>query len=269
MARGPRRFAGVLRFARARCLATLSMGSQSSVETLDWLAVVRHGESIGNAAAADAEAGGAEVIDIAERDADVPLSGTGREQATALGQVLAGYPPCVAVVSPYLRARQTALAALAGLKVPVRVDERLRDRELGVLDLLTSHGVAARLSGEAQRRARLGKFYYRPPGGESWADVLLRLRSLLSELSAERPGGRVLLAAHEMTVFALRYLLEGLPEPDLLRAADSTEVPNGSVTAWERDRDGGFTMVLAQEVGHLHATGTPPTADDDAAQQLS
>jgi len=35
---------------------------------------------------------------------------------------------------------------------------------------------------EAARRARLGKLYYRPPGGESWADVALRLRSFLSEL---------------------------------------------------------------------------------------
>jgi len=148
-------------------------------------------------------------------------------------------------------------------------DERLRDRELGVLDLLTSHGVRERWPDELRRKRRLGKFYYRPPGGESWADVVLRMRSLLAELSVQRPGARVLLAAHEMTVFALRYLLEGLPEPDLLRAAGATEVPNGSVTAWERDRDGGFTMVLAQEVGHLHATDTPPTADDDAAQQLS
>ncbi len=77
---------------------------------------------------------------------------------------------------------------------------------------------------------------------------MLRVRSLLAELSAERPGARVLLSAHEMTVFALRYLLEGLPEPDLMRAAAATAVPNGSLTTWERDRDGGFTMALAQRV---------------------
>ena len=175
------------------------------------------------------------------------------------------------MASTYVRAADTARIALeqAGLDLTPVIDERLRDRELGVLDLLTSHGVRERWPDELRRKRRLGKFYYRPPGGESWADVVLRLRSLLNELSAEHAGKRVLLAAHEMTVFSLRYLLEGLPEPDLLRAADATEVPNGSVTAWERDRDGGFTMVLAQEVGHLHATGTPPTADDDAAQQLS
>ncbi|WP_410676767.1 histidine phosphatase family protein [Amycolatopsis sp. cmx-4-68] len=235
---------------------------------LEWVGVLRHGQSTGNVAREEAESAGADVIDIAERDADVPLTELGQDQAKAAGVFLAEHPLDLVVTSTYRRAWDTARLAVPD-GVTIVPDERLRDRELGVLDLLTSHGVQERWPDELRRKRRLGKFYYRPPGGESWADVVLRLRSVLSELSAERPGARVLLAAHEMTVFALRYLLEGLPEPDLLRAADATEVPNGSVTAWERDRDGGFTMVLAQEVGHLHATDTPPTADDDAAQQLS
>ncbi|UOX90280.1 histidine phosphatase family protein [Amycolatopsis sp. FBCC-B4732] len=235
---------------------------------LEWVAVLRHGQSTGNVAREEAESAGADVIDIAERDADVPLTELGEDQAKAAGGFFAERPPDLVVTSTYRRAWDTArLAAPDG--VPIVPDERLRDRELGVLDLLTSHGVRERWPDELRRKRRLGKFYYRPPGGESWADVVLRVRSLLNELSAQHAGKRVLLAAHEMTVFALRYLLEGLPEPDLLRAADATEVPNGSVTAWERDHDRGFTMVLAQEVGHLHATDTPPTADDDAARQLS
>jgi len=235
---------------------------------LAWVGVLRHGQSTGNVAREEAESAGADVIDIAERDADVPLTDLGREQAKAAAEFLSGRPLDLVITSTYRRAWDTALLA-APDGVEVVPDERLRDRELGVLDLLTSHGVRERWPDELRRKRRLGKFYYRPPGGESWADVVLRMRSLLAELSARRPGARVLLAAHEMTVFALRYLLEGLPEPDLLRVAAGTEIPNGSVTAWERDRDGGFTMVLAQEVGHLHATATPPTTDDDAAEQLS
>ena len=74
-----------------------------------------------------------------------------------------------------------------------RLDERLRDRELGILDRLTSAGVEARFLEEGERRRWLGKFYYRPPGGESWADVVLRLRSLLADLDREHPGQEVLL----------------------------------------------------------------------------
>jgi broad specificity phosphatase PhoE len=215
---------------------------------LEWVGVLRHGESTGNVAREVAEAAGADVIDIAERDADVPLTGLGRDQAAAAGELLAGHPPDVVVTSTYRRAWDTArLAAPSG--VAIVPDERLRDRELGVLDLLTSHGVRERWPDEARRKRRLGRFYYRPPGGESWADVVLRVRSLLTELSADRTAARVLLCAHEMTVFALRYLLEGLPEPDLMRAAAATAVPNGSLTTWERDRDGGFTMVTAGQLG--------------------
>src|SRR3954470_7076622 len=165
------------------------------MEQFRWLAVVRHGQSTGNVIAEHAEVGGLEAIDIPQRDADVPLSDTGREQAAAVGAWFAARPagerPEIAVVSPYLRARQTAELAVAGLAVPMVVDERLRDRELGVLDLLTGRGVHARLPDEARRRQWLGKFYYRPPGGESWTDVLLRLRAVLREIRGGHPPGPV------------------------------------------------------------------------------
>ena len=79
--------------------------------------VVRHGQSAGNVARDQAEAAGLPLIDIAERDMDVPLSTLGEQQAQALGQWLAGLPeaerPNVVLCSPYLRARQTADAVLA------------------------------------------------------------------------------------------------------------------------------------------------------------
>ena len=33
--------------------------------------------------------------------------------------------------------------------------------------------------------AHVGKFYFRPPGGESWCDVILRLRSLIEMITRE------------------------------------------------------------------------------------
>ena len=49
-----------------------------------WL--VRHGESAGNVARKRAEDSGVSMIDIADRDMDVPLSTLGQKQARALGQ---------------------------------------------------------------------------------------------------------------------------------------------------------------------------------------
>ena len=71
----------------------------------------------------------------------------------------------------------------------MRLDERLRDRELGVLDRLTRRGVEARHPEEAELRRRLGKFYHRPAGGESWADIALRVRTALADLDRSRTGG--------------------------------------------------------------------------------
>ncbi|MFI7211112.1 histidine phosphatase family protein [Micromonospora maritima] len=229
--------------------------------------IVRHGESTANVAATAAETSGAELIDLTHRDADVPLSPTGEEQARATGRWLAGLPegrrPDVAVVSPYLRAVRTAELALAGTGVPMSRDERLRDRELGILDGLTGHGVRKRYPEEAQRRARLGKFYYRPPGGESWTDVALRLRALLGDLRRDHEGGRVLLFGHDALVFLLRYLVEGLTEEELMALTREQVIANCSVTGWRADRAGRLAPEVFNDVAHLHRQGAQPTREDE------
>ena len=52
--------------------------------------IVRHGQSAGNVARDSAEAARLPLIDIAERDIDVPLSPLGEQQSIALGQWFAG-----------------------------------------------------------------------------------------------------------------------------------------------------------------------------------
>jgi broad specificity phosphatase PhoE len=200
------------------------------------LIVVRHGESTANVAREHAEVSGAELIPIEARDADVPLSDVGLRQAQALGRWLAQLPadamPTAAWSSPYLRTRQTAQAALAaaGSPLEIRVDERLRDKELGVLDALTSHGVRTRFPMEADRRRWLGKFYYRAPGGESWADMALRLRSVLADLDRDEDGQRVLVVTHDAVVMLLRYICEELDEQSLLELAVSATIVNTGLT---------------------------------------
>ncbi|MEU1606941.1 histidine phosphatase family protein [Micromonospora matsumotoense] len=229
--------------------------------------IVRHGESTANVAASAAESNGAELIDLTHRDADVPLSDTGEQQARATARWLAGLPadrrPDVAVVSPYLRAMRTAELALADTGIPASVDERLRDRELGILDGLTGHGVTRRFPDEAARRHRLGKFYYRPPGGESWTDVALRLRTLLGDLRRDHQGRRVLLFGHDALVFLLRYLVEGLSEAELMGLTREHVIANCSVTGWSADAAGRLTPDIFNDVTHLHAQGAPPTTEDE------
>jgi broad specificity phosphatase PhoE len=165
--------------------------------------------------------------------------------------------PTVVVSSPYVRAAETARIALAEIGgPPIRYDERLRDRETGVFYALTWRGIAARYPEEAARKRRLGKFYYRPPGGESWADVALRLRGALSDIERDHPGGRVLVVAHDAVVVLTRYIVERLTERELLEI-ERTLVPNGSLTMWARD-DGELRLVAFNSTEHLDgAAGLP------------
>src|SRR3954469_21759382 len=237
------------------------------------LLLVRHGESAGNVARDDAEARGLATIDIAERDMDVPLSATGCEQAAAAGTWLASaasHQPTVVVSSPYARTRETARVSLdeSGLTdVELVVDERLREREFGVLDRLTKRGIVERFPEEAERRKRLGKFYYRPPGGESWCDVALRVRSTIDSLSREHVGERVLIVSHQVVILMFRYVLEHLDESEILAIDKAVQLANGSITSYVHDRSigatGGMRLVGFNDTGHLAAAGAAVTAEAD------
>lgn len=235
----------------------------AGVNALRWLTLTRHGESTGNLAYQAVLGTDAEEADIPERDADVPLSDTGRAQAAALGRWLEDLPederPTTVIASPYVRALDTARIALAQTSFPaprIRVDERIRDREQGVLQGLTPRGVRARYPGEADRLRHLGKFYHRPPGGESWADLALRLRSFYRDLEAGAPGGRALVVAHDAIIVMTRYLVEELTEQEIMRI-EKEPVANASVTRWRHDGTG-LTAVCYNDCAHLTATAVPP-----------
>jgi broad specificity phosphatase PhoE len=242
------------------------------------LLLVRHGESAANVAATAAEAAGAEIIDMPLRDADVPLTATGTDQAEAVRRWLDTRPaedyPDSVWVSPYRRAVETASIALAGRPdgPHPRLDERVRDRELGVLDLLTTLGVEERLPIEAARRRRLGKYYYRPPGGESWADVSLRIRSFLTELDVDR-GPTALVVSHDAVILLVRVVCEGLTEAEALQLARTEPLLNASVTSLVRDDiHAPWRVAGYNDVSHLVTAGASVTAhtsaeDPDAAAE--
>src|SRR5579875_3484966 len=228
------------------------------------LLLVRHGESAGNVARERSEGAGAEVIDIDQRDADVPLSPLGREQAAAFGRWWAelepGRRPGAVWCSPYVRAVETATLAMqaADVDLPLQIDERLRDRELGILDRLTSRGVRARYPDEAARRRHLGKLYYRPPGGESWSDLALRLRSVLRDVLAGEHE-RALLVCHDAVILLVRYVLEELDETQLMQIAAEDSVGNAAVSRFVLDSSRRWTTAEYNVSDHLREFGAEPT----------
>ncbi|UGQ47769.1 histidine phosphatase family protein [Massilia endophytica] len=237
--------------------------------------IVRHGQSAGNVAREAAEAASEFLIDIAERDMDVPLSELGARQAQALAQWFAALPeaerPNVVLYSPYLRARGTAMAIVEALGkedlLSSVADERLREKEFGIVDRLTPLGIADKYPELYAQRRHVGKFYFRPPGGESWCDVILRLRSVLDTITREYRSERVLIVAHQVIVSCMRYLLERMDEEAILAIDRAGDVPNCGVTSYLFDPQAGkrgkLVLHLENFVAPLTETGTPVTAKPD------
>jgi broad specificity phosphatase PhoE len=240
-----------------------------------WL--VRHGQSQGNIARDAAHEAGAHEIDIDVRDVDVPLSELGEKQAEAAGRWFAALPrgerPEIILSSPYVRARQTAEiicreGALAEGPARTIIDERLREREFGIFDRLTTAGIRERFPEEAAHRRRLGKFYHRPPGGESWADVILRLRSMLNTINLQFCDRRVLVVCHQVVVLCFRYVLEELDEQAILSIDHQAEVLNCGIAAYDFDPDPQGMCIpqlaLWNYGAPLEAEGAPRTSAPDA-----
>jgi broad specificity phosphatase PhoE len=233
-----------------------------------WL--VRHGESMGNVADAHAQQSGSGRLKLDVRDPDVPLSDTGRSQAQALGRWLAELPgperPTAVVSSPFTRALTTAQLAAGPLGLRVRADERLRERDFGAFDGMTGAGIREEYPQEADRRDLLGKFYYRPPGGESWADVALRIRSLLATEALRHDCDRLMVVAHQAVIMVFRYVLEELTEAELLDVDRVERVANTSVTRYE-STDGELRLIAFNAVDHLAGQDEDITEEPHAAEQ--
>ena len=231
------------------------------------LVLVRHGESVGNLAAQAASDKGVGRLDLPYRDPDTPLSPTGAEQARELGRLVAGLvgdrQPDAVMASPYVRAASTMTHALeewSDSPTPL-LDERLRERDLGLFDGMTGQGIRDAYPEEAGRRAAMGKFYYRPPGGESWTDVVLRIRSFLGDLRAEHEGECVWVFTHQAVIMSFRYLLEALSEEDLLRIDGEAPLGNCSLTVYRRAEGGGMALATYGSVEHLESSPAQTTRE--------
>jgi broad specificity phosphatase PhoE len=245
----------------------------------DWprrLFIVRHGQSAGNVARDAAESGGLALIDLHSRDADTPLSALGERQAQALArwfsEINGEDRPTVFLTSPFIRSQQTiraiatALARGRGGMETVHVDERLREKEFGILDRYTKHGIEMKFPDLAAQRALVGKFYFRPPGGESWCDVILRLRSVVEELRRDYVGERLVVVSHQVVVNCFRYLLERMDESTILAIDRQLDVPNCGVTEYgltEGEDGKRFRLLRANFVVPLLEGGTPVTREPD------
>jgi broad specificity phosphatase PhoE len=160
------------------------------------LILVRHGESTGNAARL-----------LAGR-IDLPLTERGIDQAKSVGAVLDGVTRVIS--SPLGRARATAEAL--GLGLPVEIDDRWVEVDYGSFDGRPLAEVPAALWREWRSDPD-----FRPPGGESLAEVGSRVAGACEELFAvdgegARSEGHVVVVSHVSPIKAATCWAVGLPD---------------------------------------------------------
>ena len=225
---------------------------------MDHLVIVRHAESERNVRRVAAHKSGELEYGRDIRDMDVPLTACGEKQAEATGRYLGKRFKFDRVfVSPYLRAVQTSQLMLKPFAHRPRSshEERIREKEFGILDGLTRHGIIKKYPEEWKRREREGKYYYRPPGGESYPDVALRVHSFLGTLARDCRKQSVLVVCHSVVVLTFRRLLERLNEKELLAIDRDREqdVCNCSVTWYQFEPSAGERGRLAlREFNGVH-----------------
>ncbi|AUG06719.1 histidine phosphatase family protein [Pseudomonas sp. S09G 359] len=159
------------------------------------LYVIRHGETWANA---EHRYLGALDPELTER---------GREQAASISQKLPSGIE-VLIVSPRLRAQQTAQILNHELNLePVTMDA-FRERDVGVFEGLTqAEAKALHPALWAQNITR--QWAAGPTGGESIAEVVARVHQGLVELAALYPQRVVLLVAHGFVAKVIRALAKG------------------------------------------------------------
>jgi broad specificity phosphatase PhoE len=131
-------------------------------------------------------------------------------------------------------------------------DERLVDRLMGDLEMLTRAAIAKRFPDEPGRLTAAGEYHYRPPGGETFGDIADRLASFLADLNRDHPGERVAVVAHDSVVLTMRAVIEQLNWDAVAAVAASGPVRNASITRFD-GTSGRLVLDGYNAVDHLPA----------------
>lgn len=190
------------------------------------LVLVRHGQSEGNAANQASRSGDHSHFTDSFRSRSSAwwhLTELGREQAQIAGAWIREEMPEVNfdrfLASTFPRAMETA--ALLGIpNAGWLLRTELREREIGQLEGLTVEERDRLWATELAARPG-APFYWRPPNGESLADVALRLRSVLDNLHRKSDSGAILVC-HGEVMSTLHRMLTRMTDAEFSTMPESS-----------------------------------------------
>lgn len=235
------------------------------------LVLVRHGQSEGNVAKRLSEAGDHSAFTDAFRNrhsASFRLTERGRGQALGAGALLrqeffkdgVGFDRYI--TSEYVRAMETA----GLLDLPAAewlCDFYLTERDWGELDICPENEREEKFGADLRRR-EVEPFFWRPPNGESFAQLCLRIDRVLDTLHRECTDKRVLAVCHGEVMRAFQVRLERMSQLRFRQLIFSKD-PNDSIHNCQiihytrRNPESGKLGRYAGWVRWLRPAATPPT----------
>ncbi len=176
---------------------------------------------------------------------DARLAPLGRRQLTPLANRLRSETVEAIYASPLLRTRLTgrAIAKLHGMRLRLR--EELADLDFGTM--------AGRPWEEVRTREptlyqdwRRGGSSFRFPGGESLADLQVRVVRFLGQVVPKHDGGTVFMVTHDAVVRCMASMALGRS----VTLPSDLNIPPASVSEFEVS-DGSCRVVSLGDVSHL------------------
>ncbi len=177
--------------------------------------------------------------------AETELTDLGVEQSRALAVRLERAPITACYTSDFTRAIRTAAVALGERGVAPRPDPDLRELHYGEWELERESAIRRRYP-EQHRLMREEDPAWRPPGGESVAEVRQRTSRALDRIVHAHKGRDVLVVSHGTAINCLLSTVLGMPESHVFRL----DVTNCALTEIE-ERAGRLYVVRLNDSSHL------------------
>lgn len=197
--------------------------------------IIRHGHSTGNKDR------------IFCGQLDVPLNETGFAQAEQTGEYVASnYKIDEIWSSDLIRVTETVRPLANRLGLPINTDKRLREVDVGEWQGIPVDDVKSAHPEDVEFYDKYpGKFFF--PGGEGYADMIVRVAEFFEEKAKECEGKTIAVGTHGGCIRTLIAHVNGM---SIDRVGEIPFVPNASVTELIYD-NGKWEFGLMSYDGHL------------------
>jgi phosphoserine phosphatase len=187
--------------------------------------LIRHGQSKAN-----------EKRIIQGNKVDTSLSELGKEQANKIAYRLSNEKIDAIYSSDFKRAKETAEVISSHHNLDIIIDKRLRERDTGDFAGLSDRELLKNFIIESSKKNKISPIEVRLPNGESFLDILNRLKDFLYNLEKDKEN--IVIITHGGFIRAFLYHIEKIEEKRLKYFYDdSFSIKNTSMTIFNYNKD--------------------------------